>query len=401
MGLVAPAGAATFRGPWSRSARTLGRIALAAAIGVIAWGEHVALIGLAAALPALWWQAGSRGAATGVVLAYYLASARGIPVGAAVFFGEHAAWWHGGALWLAASALLALPWALLWAANGRGRWWRLPVALGASLVPPLGAIGWTHPIAATGIALPGAGWIGLASFVALLAWACASRAASTALVAVTLAIGTIAADPTPPAHWRGVDTRLGGDGAGAPDFVRQYARNRELIAMLANVERGSVSVLPELAAGLWMQPSEDLWAATIATLAERDATVLVGAERPVAGTRKRANVMLVLGRERAEIPQRMPVPVSMYRPWADDGYVADWFASGVATVAGERIALVVCFEQVLAWPVLRSLVERPALIVGAANSYWSQQTSIPAIQRSTLRAWSRLFGVPLVTAVNS
>jgi len=45
-------------------------------------------------------------------------------------------------------------------------------------------------------------------------------------------------------------------------------------------------------------------------------------------------------------------------------------------------------------------VEYPTLIVGMANQYWVRETSIPAAQRASLMAWSRLFALPLLIAEN-
>ena len=40
------------------------------------------------------------------------------------------------------------------------------------------------------------------------------------------------------------------------------------------------------------------------------------------------------------------------------------------------------------------------LIVAIANGWWAKDASIPAIQRSSVEAWARLFDLPLVTAFN-
>jgi hypothetical protein len=69
-------------------------------------------------------------------------------------------------------------------------------------------------------------------------------------------------------------------------------------------------------------------------------------------------------------------------------------------VAGQRVAFLICYEQLLVLPVLISAVDRPTLIVGMANQYWVPETSIPAGQRASLMAWFRLFALPLLIAEN-
>jgi hypothetical protein len=74
--------------------------------------------------------------------------------------------------------------------------------------------------------------------------------------------------------------------------------------------------------------------------------------------------------------------------------------SGTIDVAGQRVAFLICYEQLLVLPVLLSAIDRPTLIVGMANQYWVRETTIPAAQRASLVAWSRLFALPLLIAEN-
>ena len=73
---------------------------------------------------------------------------------------------------------------------------------------------------------------------------------------------------------------------------------------------------------------------------------------------------------------------------------------GPIEIAGQRIAFLICYEQLLVLPVLLSAMDRPTLIVGMANQYWVRETTIPAAQRASLKAWSRLFALPLLIAEN-
>ena len=97
----------------------------------------------------------------------------------------------------------------------------------------------------------------------------------------------------------------------------------------------------------------------------------------------------------------MPVPLTMWRPWASDGTHAYWFENPVVDVAGERAAVLICYEQVIVWPILFSMAGRPTVVVAIANDWWAGCSTIPGIQKNCVLAWSRLFGTPLVTATNS
>lgn len=114
------------------------------------------------------------------------------------------------------------------------------------------------------------------------------------------------------------------------------------------------------------------------------------------------NAALIMGGEKPQVFfQRVPVPVGMWRPFGT-GPSVPLFLGGPGTieVAGQRVAFMICYEQLLVLPVLLSAMDRPTLIVGLANQYWVRGTTIPAAQRASLTAWSRLFALPLLIAEN-
>jgi apolipoprotein N-acyltransferase len=73
---------------------------------------------------------------------------------------------------------------------------------------------------------------------------------------------------------------------------------------------------------------------------------------------------------------------------------------GILDIEGERVAILVCYEQLLTWPILQSALQSPTLIVGLANDSWVKGTPIPAAQKAAITAWARLFRLPNITAVN-
>ncbi|HZS70371.1 MAG TPA: hypothetical protein VFA13_00910, partial [Candidatus Acidoferrum sp.] len=76
------------------------------------------------------------------------------------------------------------------------------------------------------------------------------------------------------------------------------------------------------------------------------------------------------------------------------------FGSGIAEIAGERAAILICYEQLLVWPVLESMTEHPTAIIAIANDHWVMRTPIPRWQAAAVAAWARLFGMPCVSAMN-
>jgi apolipoprotein N-acyltransferase len=98
--------------------------------------------------------------------------------------------------------------------------------------------------------------------------------------------------------------------------------------------------------------------------------------------------------------QRIPVPISMWKPWNGDGVPLHLFGPGTIPVREERAAVLLCYEQLLVWPFVSSAIERPTVLVTAANDYWATGTRIPRIQKACATSWARLFGLPLLSAVN-
>ena len=67
---------------------------------------------------------------------------------------------------------------------------------------------------------------------------------------------------------------------------------------------------------------------------------------------------------------------------------------------GQRAAVLMCYEQLLVWPFLSTVFERPTVLVTAANDYWAKETPIPEVQKVSAKSLARLFGMPLLSAVN-
>ena len=82
-----------------------------------------------------------------------------------------------------------------------------------------------------------------------------------------------------------------------------------------------------------------------------------------------------------------------------------WGASDLFRQSGRRnpwprVAPLICYEQLLLWPILQSALHRPEAIVAIGNGWWATGTAIPLIQHASVEAWARLFGLCLVTAIN-
>ena len=63
--------------------------------------------------------------------------------------------------------------------------------------------------------------------------------------------------------------------------------------------------------------------------------------------------------------QRVPVPIVMWNPVKNHRFVPlRLLGPAILGVAGEQGSILVCYEQLLSWPILQSAVQHPTLIVG-------------------------------------
>jgi hypothetical protein len=98
--------------------------------------------------------------------------------------------------------------------------------------------------------------------------------------------------------------------------------------------------------------------------------------------------------------QRMPVPVSMWQPWTTGGAHAQFFRNPYIDATGQRAVSLICYELLLVWPVLQSMMYEPEMIIASGNGWWTVGSNIVSILKASGEAWASLFDIPLVMAFN-
>jgi hypothetical protein len=380
--------------------RTIVLVALSTSAGWLGWSGHVLLLPLAATFPMVWSLARTRLQATAISAAYFLAASRGLPQGVANFYSSDI--WPGLMLWFVASSAFVTVHSVLWSER---KGWQRPIrylaVCVAMAIPPFGILGWAHPIIAAGALFPGWGWWGLGVMAAGLA-VLTTRYRPAAVMFMSGFWLWCAAEwrpPVQPASWRGVDLELGASLGRDASFERQ----QELIAIARGYTNGTTAVLPESALGFWTPTVGRVWQDG---LTGTGITVIAGAA--IVDGHGYDNVLVKLSADGNDIlyRERMPVPGSMWQPWRSwigdpSGARAHFFANPVVAVGNERVAPLICYEQLLVWPILQSAFHRPDAIVAVGNGWWTKGTSIIDIQQTNSEAWARLFGLPLVISFNT
>ena len=413
--------------------------------GIAAWGMAGAVLGwlvwqrLVLGFGALWliplgWGATAAPLEAGALMAgYYGATLSGSIVALTLFEGP----WAGVPGWAACTALLAAPWALARAGHVASRFpqagvpLRYLTALVLVSLPPLGALGMASPWVAATASLPGLGLWGLVLTLpvsALLAYLGARLresvtsmragehrvwrpfALSAAALALLVSYGETAWPVSaPPARLITLNTH-NWEPAGKPARGRVLRQNRRLIldlaAHIARMPAHTTFVLPEDAAVHWSPFTAWAWWPLALKAYRHHDTVALGVYmRPAHDTEKR-DALLLMGRHAGLVTARQPMPVTEWLPFTSGGARAHWMRFGPTRAFGPPAAVLICYEQLLVWPVAEAFMgsARPQVLIGASDHWWIEPDALDAtearMQARVLRAWGRLYGVPVILADN-
>jgi apolipoprotein N-acyltransferase len=386
----------------------------------------------------------SRKTAFESTLGYYTAGLWPMIPGLQRYIGSSASPLIPFAVWVFAAILLSVPWTIAWTDRPAKYVWRVPLAFFATTIPPLGIIGFISPLTAAGYLFPSTSWFGLAAVALLpgvllaargvaprlrLAVACLAFAACDVLAISGRVRTPVEAEAIP--GWVGVNTHFGDVSQPFHDYAAAT-----FIQQKAAETPARVLIFPEFIVPRWSEATEAFWRRTLDRCRKRGQTLVIGAGLPSNARIKNdhpaynfaaaidalqshdssvstvhdsirstpepvENTLLILGASSGKLYQRVPVPIGMWRPFSNISVPLRVNGPGVIEIDHQRAAVLICYEETLTFPVLASMLQHPTVIIGISNSFWFDETTIPAYQDAALRGWARLFRLPLFMAVNS
>ncbi len=381
--------------------------ALAAVSSAIAWSGHVATIPFALLAPLLLYRTQSRSHSYATLFSYYLGASWPLVPGASTFFGARGSTIEGILLCFGAATFLAIPAALLFTRNRT----KLPFAITGifllTALPPLGIIGWASPFLSAGVLFPGTGWLGLVGVLAFVTLVGRFPLLTPALTAILALLGNSFYKPPPlPTGWEPINTEFRGAGQADPDFLAEFDAHEQMQETISQ-SNARVLLFPEHVVTQWTEATDAFWHKALHNLAERHATILIGVGLPrsrgphFADSSRYYNALLAKNEEsQAVYYQRIPVPLAMWKPLTGDGVPLNLFGPGTLQVQNQRVAVLICYEQLLVWPFFSSAFEHPTVLITAANDYWAKGTPIPKMQNASASSLARLFRLPVLSAVN-
>jgi apolipoprotein N-acyltransferase len=381
--------------------------AIAVIISVIAWSGHVVTIPLSLLAPLLLYHAQSRLHSYATLFFYYFGASWPVIPGARTFFGARGNIIEGILICLSAAALLAIPAALLFTKNRTVRPFAITAMFLLTALPPLGIIGWASPFLSSGVLFPGTAWFGVIGTLALLSlFGRFPVQTATAVTLLAITANGFYKPPSPPVGWQAISTQFGGAGQGDPDFLSEFLSSEKIQRTIMQSD-AKVLVFPEHVVTHWTEATEEFWHESLDSLAARRATLIIGAglprpsrPSPTAG-QAYYNAVIARGKDTTTVYyQRIPVPIAMWKPFSSGGVPLNLFRPGTIIVENQRAAVLICYEELLVWPFLSSAGENPTILITTANDYWAKGTPIPNIQRASVSSLARLFGLPVLSAVN-
>ncbi len=316
-------------------------------------------------------------------------------------------------IWLVHSLFMTTPWVIGYCKNPslKQAVIRAFVITLVLFVPPLGYFVWLQPITAAGILFPGWGWFGFAFTISLMLLFVALRFAKikdkkifacliVLLLGCSLVVNLTYTKPKTPTGWVAVNTHLGP----APHDYFSLAYREFALMNLAEegLSQGyKVLIFPENIAVDWMPGTVTQWQALNSELQAKQATIILGAQLDYPD-QSFDNVLVTLGVNGGQVlPARQPMPLGLWKPWSKQNYHAHWLGSGKFKIQGIEVAYLICYEQMISWPLLSSFMTspRPQVVISSANQWFSTYSGYVK-QHNVMLANARLFGVPTLTAVN-
>src|SRR5260370_41695266 len=353
--------------PYSRSGR-ISRAALIISLsfitGAIAWSGHTFTIAFSLVLFPLLSFLQRRTEAFAAAAAYYAGSTWPVVPGAAVFFGTHAGVIEGMVVWILGSCTLAIPFGLLWSKNRQQNLWRYPLAVIMTAIPPLGMLNVGSPLTAAGVLFLGTNWFGLIVTLAICGLLATYPARTSSIVIATALVLNLNYHVIQaPNTWQAVDTSFGGAGINTPSPVEDFQSAMWIQDRIRSAS-AKVLIFPENAVYRWNDSTDFFWQETFNQMQKEKKTLLIGAAMTPLRGRGYLNTIVVHGEDQ-QTPyfQRIPIPVGMWRPFYDDGVPLYPFGRSTFTVAGQRVAPLVCYAQLLICPLLTPLLYPPTLTI--------------------------------------
>jgi len=335
-----------------------------------------------------------------VVLSYYLFASRGLLIGTQNYYES---FYIALSFWFSASFLITLVWVVVWSSLFKKRLYLFPFMLTLLIIPPIGFISWVNPIISSAIIFPKQGFLGIALYllsIYLTALITKRYKPIKQSIILTLIMAFIAPIYNQNAKIENsqklhpINSNLLYKNQ-AIDFMGDYRRQKKLL-LVANKSKYNQLLFHENALGVFSPNSMMIWENL-----DKNKTVLAGATI-YKNQNSYDNVLMEITNSsyKTIYKQRVPVPISMWKFWIEQGVNAYPFYNPIIEHNKSRVGVFICYEQLLTYTCLHTMFYNPDYIIGISNLWWVEDNSIEKIQKRSLKLWSLLFKKEVYFSVN-
>ncbi|NEW59907.1 hypothetical protein GSY74_01310 [Sulfurovum sp. bin170] len=369
-------------------------------IAYISWSLSVELTIFSSLLFFAYFYINQRSYLFTLVSSYYLFASRGLLIGTQNYYDDL---YTALLIWLSASLLSTFIWVTVWSSLEKKRLFLFPIMLTLLIVPPIGFISWVNPLISSAIAFPKLGFIGITLYLATIYLITIALKRQKKYIKLTtilsiLAITVLNFNQEPSqegsTNLHPINSNLTYKNQ-AIDFIGDHRRQKKLLA-IANKSKYRNLLFHENALGAFTQNNMMIWERL-----DSNKTILAGAYiyKGVGGY---DNVLIELNNRSSKTiyKQRVPVPISMWKPWVEQGARAYPFQNPTVEYRQSRVGVFICYEQLLTYIYLHTMFYEPQYIIGISNLWWVEDESIGEIQKRSLELWGKLFKKTVIYSEN-
>ena len=365
-------------------------ILIGVAIAYISWNLSIELTIFSSSLFFAYFFIGQRDYLFLLILSYYLFASRGLLIGTQSYYGD---FYIALFFWFTASFLITLVWVIIWSPSQKKRLYLFPIMLTILILPPIGFISWVNPLISSAIIFPKLGFLGVALYLLFIyittliikKYKPPLKQFTVLIIALVFTIYSQNMEIQNSQTLHPINSNLVYKNQ-AIDFMGDYRRQKKLLS-IANKNQYNNLLFHENALGVFTKNSMMIWKNL-----DNNKTILAGATI-YKNQNTYDNVLMEITNHsyKTIYKQRVPVPISMWKFWIEQGANAYFFNNPIIEYKKSRVGVFICYEQLLSYTYFHTMLYNPDYIIGISNLWWVEDKSIVKIQKRSLKLWGILF----------
>ena len=370
-------------------------------IGYISWSFSTELVLFSSLLFFAYLLFEKRSTLALLFLTYYLVAGRGL-------LGSVSYYYHSWSLalffWLLYAFILTLATIGIWSENFWKRVFLFPFMVIILILPPIGYLSAGNPLNAAGIVFPGYGFAGLYLYLIIIVllslgvYLCSCKKVGWIGLILLVFIQVERWQPSK------IDEEKFKTTINHFHYtpVRMKKKKRRIISkqllQASNEFNQSKILFYENALSEFSENDIDIWKSL-----NKDKSVYLGAYIYDTNKLMYDNAVLKITSNQYSViyKQRIPMPVSMWKPFSNKGAKLNLLKNPIVVDGDERLGFFICYEQMLIFPYLQTMWYNPTALLGLSNLWWSRDNTFLHAQIIMMHAWGSLMGIPVYYSYNN